>query len=74
MTGVARGEGCFPRGSDAGDLAVTDIDRPSNLPLSGSDWGRFGSASETRITILVPRSGGMIHALGIVGSIPLFGL
>jgi hypothetical protein len=30
-------------------------------------------STEPRITILVPRSGGMTHALGPAGSIPLFG-
>ena len=40
MTGVACGEGCFARGGDAGDLDVTDLDRPPNLPLSGSECGR----------------------------------
>jgi hypothetical protein len=45
VAGVARGEGCFAREGDTGDLDIADLDRPADLPLLGNDRSRGLSSS-----------------------------
>jgi hypothetical protein len=40
MTGVAGRDGCFARSGDTRDMDVADLNRPADLPLPGSDYGR----------------------------------